>query len=301
MKNKEYIEKWLEGTLSESERQAFEKTQDFNEIEKLDHHLKQFKAPDYIPEEEYINLKQKLPQKAKVISVNWMQPLLKVAAVVLLAIVGYVLYDTFSPNHFRTEMANQSEFLLPDSSKVILNAQSDMNYSSYNWENNRSLQLEGEAFFEVAKGSKFDVKTKLGTVSVLGTKFNVISRGEYFQVVCFEGKVQVAFGDRIESITPGVMFRALNDQIVVRNVMLAEEPSWMLNESSFTSMPYTYVIDEMERQYNIVIKTESITTNLLFTGSFVHDDLELALKAITGPLNLQYTMQGKEIILTSEN
>jgi ferric-dicitrate binding protein FerR (iron transport regulator) len=301
MKNKEYIEKWLEGSLSESERQAFEKTRDFKDLEKLDHALKQFKAPEYVSEEEYIKIQQKLQNETKVVPLKWLQPFLKVAAALLVIVVGYGLYNTFLTESIQTEMASQSELFLPDSSRVMLNAQSDISYGSYNWQSNRSLQLKGEAFFEVAKGSTFDVNTALGTVRVLGTKFNVISRGGYLEVVCFEGKVQIEFGARTESITPGVMFRVLNGKITVKNVKLADKPSWILNESSFTSMPYAYVIDELERQYNTVIKTKSVNTSLLFTGSFVHEDLELALKAITGPLNLQYTIQGKEIILTGEN
>jgi ferric-dicitrate binding protein FerR (iron transport regulator) len=301
MKDKGYIEKWLEGTLSESERQAFEKTSDYKDLEKLDHELKKFRAPDYVSEAEYIKIQQKLQQETKVVPLNWLQPFLKVAAAVLVIVVGYGLYNSFLTENIRTEMASQSELFLPDSSRVMLNAQSDINYSAYNWQKNRSLQLKGEAFFEVAKGSKFDVKTALGTVSVLGTKFNVISRGEYLEVVCYEGKVQIEFGAHTESITPGVMFRALNGEIMVKDVKLPDEPSWMLNESSFTGMPYAYVIDELERQYSTVIKTKSVDTSLLFTGSFVHDDLELALKAITGPLNLQFTIQDKEIILTGEN
>ncbi|MFQ3213549.1 MAG: transmembrane sensor [Marivirga sp.] len=301
MTTKEYINKWLAGTLSESEQQAFEKTQDFQELRKLDQHIKQFRAPAYESEMQYANLIKKLPQKTKVVSVKWMQPLLKVAAAVLMVIISYVLYDTFSIDRFQTETAAQSEIFLPDSSRVILNAQSDINYSAFNWQKNRSLQLQGEAFFEVAKGSNFDVKTKLGTVTVVGTKFNVISRRDYFEVVCFEGKVQVKFGDRSESITSGIMFRAINNEIVVRNIRQADGPSWILNESSFSSMPYAYVIDELSRQYDVTIKADSVNTNTLFTGSFVHDDLELALKAITRPLNLEFDVRGKEIILTSEN
>jgi ferric-dicitrate binding protein FerR (iron transport regulator) len=301
MKDKEYIEKWLDGTLSESERQAFEKTGDYKELEKLDRELKKFKAPDYVTEEEYANILQKLQKETKVVPLKWLRPFLKVAAVFLVIVVGYGLYNTIITENIQTEMASQSELFLPDSSKVILNAQSDISYGAYNWQSNRSVQLKGEVFFEVAKGSTFDVKSALGIVRVLGTKFNVISRDEYLEVVCFEGKVQIEFGARTESITPGVMFRALNGNITIKNVSLADEPSWMVNESSFSSLPYAYVIDELERQYNTVIQTKSVDTSLLFTGSFVHDDLELALKAITGPLNLQYTIQDKEIILTGEN
>ena len=303
MTTKEYIEKYLTGTLSETEQQAFEKTQDYNELQKLDDHLKNFKAPEYVPEMEYANLKRKLPSEAKVISVNWLQPFLKVAAAVLVVIAGYALYNTLlrDQDHIQTEMANQEEIILPDSSTAILNALSSIKYSSHNWQKNRTLQLKGEAFFEVNKGSKFDVNTMIGTVTVLGTKFNVVVRDEYFQVVCFEGKVQVEYKGGTNILTAGRMFRALNGETLLSDVKLADKPSWMLNESSFSSLPYAYIIDELERQYNVVVKTKSVNTAVLFTGSFVHNDLELALQALTRPLNLKYSVEGKEIILTGEN
>jgi ferric-dicitrate binding protein FerR (iron transport regulator) len=301
MTTKEYIDKWLMGTLSESERIAFEKTKDFKELQKLDYHLKQFKAPDYAPQEEYINLKQKLPREAKVISINWLQPFLKVAAAVLVVIVGYGLYAMLLTENIRTQMANQSSFLLPDSSSVLLNAQSEITYGTYNWQENRELELAGEAFFKVAKGSQFDINTTLGTVTVLGTQFNVIARGEYFEVVCFEGKVQVAHEGGTENLTAGSMFRVLNGETLTADVKLAGKPSWTLNESSFSSLPYTYIIDELERQYDVVVETQSVDTAVLFTGSFVHSDLELALQALTRPLNLTYSIKGKEIILTGED
>lgn len=301
MTTKEYIDKWLMGTLSESQRIAFEKTKDFKELQKLDYHLKQFKAPDYAPQEEYINLKQKLPREAKVISINWLQPFLKVAAAVLVVIVGYGLYAMLLTENIRTQMANQSSFLLPDSSSVLLNAQSEITYGTYNWQENRELELAGEAFFKVAKGSQFDINTTLGTVTVLGTQFNVIARGEYFEVVCFEGKVQVAHEGGTENLTAGSMFRVLNGETLTADVKLAGKPSWTLNESSFSSLPYTYIIDELERQYDVVVETQSVDTAVLFTGSFVHSDLELALQALTRPLNLTYSIKGKEIILTGED
>jgi ferric-dicitrate binding protein FerR (iron transport regulator) len=301
MTQQDYIQKWLEGTLSEEERQAFEKTQDYTDLQKIDNHLKYFKAPYYNSEEEYAKVKTKLTKGAKIVSFDWVKPLLKVAAVLLIAVIGYGIFYSVSTVHLQTELANQSEFYLPDSSRVLMNAQSDLNYNSFSWQNNRSLELQGEAFFEVTKGSKFDVETSLGTVSVLGTKFNVKIRDEYFEIVCFEGKVQVEYENMKEILTAGKMFSALNRAAVVSNAKLEDRPSWLLNESSFNSLPYSYIIAELERQYDVEVTTKGIDTTVLFTGSFQHNDLELALKALTGPLNLTYKINGKEIILTSEN
>ncbi len=303
MENNEYIEKYLAGTLSDEELKAFEKTPDYMELKKLDEHLQYFRAPAYDEKEEYEQLNAKLSQqpKAKVVAVNWWQPAMKIAAAILLLfVVGYALFNQFTTSQIETHLADKSEFYLPDSSRVSLNAASNIAYQSRNWQEDRSLKLEGEAFFEVAKGSKFDVNTDIGKVTVLGTEFNVVVRDSYFEVVCFEGLVQVTFNDRIEALKPGKMFRVLNNNISVSNIKIGAKPSWTTNESSFLSMPYSYVIAEFERQYDRRIVVRSVNKKLSYTGSFTHNNIDLALQSLTEPLNLSYTIKDSEIIITSD-
>lgn len=304
MENNEYIKKYLAGTLSDEELKAFEKTSDYLELTKLDKHLQYFRAPAYDEKGEYTQLSAKLSQQpkveGKVVSVNWWQPVMKVAAAILLTIVvGYALFDQLTTSQMQTQMADQQEFFLPDSSKVLLNAKSNIAYKSRNWHDNRSLNLEGEAFFKVAKGSKFDVNTDLGKVTVLGTAFNVVAREDYFEVVCFEGLVQVAYNDQVEKLRPGKMFRVLGEQVTISDLKIGDRPSWTTNESSFVSMPYSYVIDELQRQYDRRIRTVSVNKKLVFTGSFTHNDINLALQSLTEPLNLSYTINDNEIIISS--
>lgn len=303
MENNEYIKKYLAGTLSDEELKAFEKTPDYLELKKLDEHLQYFRAPAYDEKEEYEQLSAKLSQqpKAKEVTVNWWQPAMKIAAAILLLfVVGYALFNQFTTSQIETHLADKSEFYLPDSSRVSLNAASNIAYQSRNWQEERSLKLEGEAFFEVAKGSKFDVNTDIGKVTVLGTEFNVVVRESYFEVVCFEGLVQVTYNDRIEKLEPGKMFRLLNNNISVSNIKIGAKPSWTTNESSFISMPYSYVIAEFERQYDRRIVVRSVNKKLLFTGSFTHNNIDLALQSLTEPLNLNYKIKDSEIIITSD-
>ena len=74
---------------------------------------------------------------------------------------------------------NKSEFTLRDGTKVTLNKNSTLTYSDAFGKNNRSVKLEGEAFFEVTKNpdSPFEVSLEVenknrGTIKVLGTVFN---------------------------------------------------------------------------------------------------------------------------------
>ena len=79
-------------------------------------------------------------------------------------------------------------------------AGSELNYNASKWGEKRELELKGEAFFDVEKGKRFDVNTELGKISVLGTEFNVLSRDSIFKVSCYEGLVQVTYGN--EKIKP---------------------------------------------------------------------------------------------------
>jgi hypothetical protein len=65
-------------------------------------------------------------------------------------------------------------------------------------------------------------------------------------------------------------------------------------------MPYKEVIAEFERQYNVAINANTIDTTQLFTGSFAHNNIDIAIKAITLPLHLTYSKTNSTITLKRE-
>ena len=78
-------------------------------------------------------------------------------------------------------------------------------------------------------------------------------------------------------------------------------PSWIANESSFTSVPLTEVFNEFERQYGIKLTYNNIAMDQLFSGSFTHKNLTLALQAVTLPMNIEYEIiDDQTIVLTGE-
>ena len=80
-----------------------------------------------------------------------------------------------------------------------------------------------------------------------------------------------------------------------------KSPAWKNNQSYFKSMPLIFVFREFERQYKVILDYQLIDTSQKFTGSFAHDDLDLALKAITLPLNIKFEkLKQSKIILSSE-
>ena len=70
--------------------------------------------------------------------------------------------------------------------------------------------------------------------------------------------------------------------------------------SSFKSVPFDEVIKEFERQYNVIISSESIDVKRVFTGGFLHNNIQDGLKSITLPLDLVYSFDSKNHITLSE-
>ncbi|WP_299115144.1 FecR family protein [uncultured Winogradskyella sp.] len=295
MEREEFIKKWLDHNLNPEEQKAFEGLDDYADLHKLSKSLEGFKSPDYSIDNEYDNVKSHLKPKT---SNNWIRPLLKIAAVLLISFSVFY-YNSTLDTKVKTLIAQDTTISLPDASTVNLNAQSTIVYNKNSWTNKREVSLDGEAFFSVAKGSKFDVITSDGKVSVLGTQFNVIQRLNYFEVTCFEGLVAVNYKSKSLKLNPGNRFVVI-DGIIKNEKENRTQPSWLSNETSFTSAPLKYVLDELERQYDISVDASKLDGQQLFSGSFTHDNLDLALKSITLPLGITYTKSNSVIVLNGE-
>jgi len=290
--NKEYlVKKWLSDELTDAEREAFEQLDDFQLHKDILDNAAQFKSSGFSQMDSFDTFSKRLNEVAKPVrKMNWVKPLLRIASVF---VIGFSIYYFFLFNdvvEVQTLASEKTTIELPDASTVIVNAMSEVRYSKRKWQQKRELKLQGEAFFDVAKGSKFSVITSEGTVSVLGTQFNIKQRGNYFEVECFEGIVKVTSQNTSEQLKAGDRYRFSNGQASLGKT-LYQQPQWTKNVSSFDRIPIFEVIAELERQYNIEVEMDKVQTERLFTGGFVHDNLENALKSIGEPLDLDYAIE----------
>jgi len=302
MKPDRYIEKWLNGTLNDEERREFEKTETYKELKELSDSIQKFKAPTFDTESELLRFSDRIKGKGKVVRMNWQKILLRVAAMLTIVVGSYIYYMYYLPATIETTAAQKKRIFLPDSSEVILNAVSKIKFNENRWNRDRRLVLDGEAYFKVRKGSIFSVETSTGTVRVLGTEFNVKQRKEFFEVVCFEGLVQVTTS-LIDNKLPALhSIRILNGEVIQGQFKDTASPSWIGNESEFNSVPFSQVIQEFERQYNTSIVSESVDMDALFTGRFTHEDMILALESITIPHHITYQItEDQQILLSGES
>lgn len=280
--------KWLAGELTEDELVEFRKLEDFELNNEILEGAKLFKASQFSTVKSFDELKPKLTKEEKpVINLRSYKMLYKIAALLVISLGIYFSFFNNTLTNVKTLASQKITFDLPDASTVALNADSKVEYNKKKWADKRELHLDGEAYFKVAKGSKFDVITSSGIVSVHGTQFDVKNRDNYFEVVCFEGVVSVSAHGNYYMLTKGKTYRFLNGKEQL-NTTKNNEPNWVNNISSFDSVPLQEVLKELERQYNVVIIVNQIDTKRLFTGGFVHNNLEQALTSITVPFNLDY-------------
>lgn len=192
------------------------------------------------------------------------------------------------------------EQLLPDGSKVLLNADSRISFSSRNFEGDRHIRLNGEAFFDITKGSTFRISTKYGDVSVLGTSFNIYSRENSFKVSCLTGTVLVAVENQSVMINPGESaLLSGKDLKSFSDSNLNSVTGWIEGEFSFIDSPLNFVFDEIERQFNVKFTGQKFSEKH-FTGSFTNKNLGITLEIICIPMNLTYEIERNGKISVSE-
>lgn len=297
-----YLAKWLNNELSDAELAEFKKSAEYASYKRIADTSKQIITPEFDADQAWTSFKDNhLKEETKVVPLNPFKSFLRVAAVIAVLLGGAYFYLGTLNEHYTSDLAQQTEITLPDASEVLLNAESELSFSRKNWDDNRNLDLTGEAYFKVAKGKKFTVSTDAGTITVLGTQFNVESRANFFEVTCYEGLVSVAFNDIEKKLSAGHSFLVIDGKIQTRRSIKAIAPSWTKNESTFKSIPLKYVLAEFERQFNIQVDIQNINTEQLFTGTFNNTDINLALESISTPSQIAYSLEKDKVLFYVEN
>lgn len=298
MNKDQLLHKWLNYELSEEESKAFNEREDFKELRRLSNALPHFAAPDFDKSKMYSYIVEQPKSTEKN---TWLKTLVRIAAVIVLAF-GLFWYSLTLDTSVSTTIAEKQNLLLPDNSEVVLNSKSSIVYNKHDWNDERYLELEGEAYFQVNKGSTFRVKTTSGEITVLGTAFSIKQRKNIFEVICYEGMVAVNHKDEQQTLYQGDTYLIIDGNRIVTEKEELQQPAWLTNESVFKSIPYSEVLKEFERQYDVTLKLDTeIPAKTLFTGRFTHDNLDTALKSITLPLHLSFSKLDKSIILKRDN
>lgn len=297
MEQQHDLAKWLAGEMTETELARFRQTAEYQTYSRIASYSADLRPADL---DEDAMLASVLARKTKPKTI----PLYKTAIfrVAAMLVIALGLFFIFRPTqNLVSEMAangTKAQATLPDASQVTLNSGSKIEYDKSDWGDNRSLKLTGEALFKVAKGKKFDVMTNSGSVTVVGTQFNVKSRGDRFEVDCFEGKVLVKAAGSELFLEKGEFVVFENGKQIAKDESARQLPDWMRNELSFRSASLIQMAEELERVYDIDIEVKARTTSSM-TGALPANDLEKAIAQLCSMYSLNAETIDKKVVLSA--
>jgi ferric-dicitrate binding protein FerR (iron transport regulator) len=290
------LAKWLSGEMTEDELTAFQAEPDFVLYNKIKKYSSELETPTFDEQKTLATILASPKKKIKTISLtqNWF---FKVAAVLVISFGLFFGYQNIATSTEYAQNGVRNTFILPDNSEVVLNSGSEIQYKKWNWDSNRILNLNGEAYFKVAKGQKFEVNTSLGKVAVLGTQFNVKQRDNRFDVTCYEGKVKVNYKDQELIITKGMSVAFENGKFIAIPENTIQKPEWLNNEMVFYQEDLKSVISELERHFNVTLELESNDNSQLFTGTIPAENIDIALQILSTTYHLKPTKVSKNRII----
>ena len=243
---------------------------------------------------------------------------MKIASVVLLLIVSYVSYRS-GQDEVKSQFADivveaprgaRSEVILPDGTRVCLNAGSRMVYSQGFGYMDRLVKLDGEGYFEVVRNEQlsFQVKTNVLCVNVLGTKFDVrdYSTDDKATVLLTEGSVALQFPEQAEcskiTLAPGqsVVYQKDSGIVSVENDDVYNGIEWTKGNLIFNGEPFDRIIEDLQRNYNVDIEVNDTNLyRLRFHGNFVRQEQSLkeVLDVLSATGRMHYTPKGNHVII----
>lgn len=207
-----------------------------------------------------------------------------------------VFVDVISPAGSRTSLN------LPDGSMVWLNGDSHIRYPAV-FENNREVEIEGEAFFKVKsdKEHPFLVAAKDIIVRATGTQFNVVAYNDIpeISVILKEGKVAIMNEKQnvIKEMGPGyeLRYNKQSSSIAYKEINTENYSGWISGRLIFSYASLFEVVERMEKWYGVDIEiVDKELLQLHFRATFVNENIEEALKLLQSTATFSYEFSKRE-------
>ncbi len=243
--------------------------------------------------------------------------------------------EQFAKNEISTRKGSRTNLVLPDGTKVWLNASSKLEYTKDYGNKIREVTLSGEAYFDVVKNAEkpFIIHTNKMDIKVLGTVFNVkCYPGEKTaETSLVRGSVEVTMKDRQEKImlkpnekliinneeikqdkknVPAIQVQAVAQKpiILLSHLTLLPkdntviETAWVRNRLSFVSETFEDVALKMERWYSVnIVFADGPLKKAFLTGSFEKETITEALNALELTTGFSYSMKNNNVIIYKNN
>lgn len=225
---------------------------------------------------------------------------------------GQIIYKTESSassleqpavqNTVSTPKGGQYTVILPDGTRVFLNAASTITYPSYFAGNERLIKLNGEAYFEVAKNKvmPFRVISNNQVVEVLGTHFNINAYTDEgsIKTTLLEGSVKVTSGTSSITIKPGQQAVVNNNTLTSKQVDLDEETAWKNGVFAFEDADLRSVMRQVSRWYDVDVVYDDNLPGDKFYGEISRNSKLSEVFKILELNNFKFTLKGKTVTVS---
>jgi ferric-dicitrate binding protein FerR (iron transport regulator) len=227
----------------------------------------------------------------------------------LIVMVSYLVWNSRKTDdlpEFQTAYGEIKEVELKDGSKVTLNSNSSLKYTTA-FDGTREVLLKGEAFFEVSKthdGQKFIIHTQEPLdIEVLGTEFNVNTRHDKIMVFLQTGIVDVRSAASHVTLSPGEQAhysRGTQELGVTKQSTSAAEGvlGWTSRLFVYNDASLSVIAEEIEDYYGVpVAMTDPALGQRKFTGKIPRQHVEVLLKVLSETLEIAIERKENQIII----
>jgi transmembrane sensor len=254
---------------------------------------------------------------------NFMKILTRAAAILMIPVLSFGLYMSFkyqsakygqaSVNQAYNEVFSSVDAItkvtLPDGSNVWLNHSSSLKYPAMFHGNTRSVELNGEGYFEVIPNSKMPFVVNAGEIQIkaLGTVFNIMAypNEDKIETSLIKGRAKLQRIDKSDKIIPLLtmkptdlcIFQKENKEITTSTIYDDRYFSWKNGKLSFNKEPIDEVVKILSRWFNIEIQVKDTELlELTYTATFVHETLPQVLELMSLVSPISYSISDREEI-----
>jgi transmembrane sensor len=201
-------------------------------------------------------------------------------------------------NTVSTPRGGEYQVVLPDGTRVWLNAASSLRFPVSFSASERKVELKGEAYFEVAKDitKPFHVAVNGTQVEVLGTHFNIMAYEDEnsIKTTLLEGSVKISKGERSEIIKPGQQ-AIVNENIKVAMVDTENVVAWKNGLTVFRNADIKSIMRQISRWYDVEVVYNGEVPDRLFTGKIPRNANISKIFRVLELNNIHFKVENKKI------
>lgn len=256
--------------------------------------------------------KEHIPKKV----FGWKRYVVHIAAFLVGALFaggafGLYYYDNVSSYLVSTEPGQRAQVVLPDGTKLWLNASTSVQYNTSLFSSERRVTLDGEAYFEVKKNAHapFIVSSHRIETKVIGTKFNIraYKKENRIKTTLLEGAIEVSLPAKTRQAIRMIPDEQLTVDLanlkstLVHTDTASESIRWIGGTLSFNQSTLKEIAEALEKHYNVRIKIDdAMLQQQRFSCDFdLSDDIYQILSVLSYTKSFNYQIDGKQITLTA--